>query len=167
MLQHSHNEKLNAGKWLQREILLKKLVSPGGLIFLAAVALASAFLVVNDFFIIPFAAAAALLGIIVIYMCVFKPYIGYYLVSTFAIFVFYPNHLIGRDALPMSFALEILVIFVFLGSYISHHSDEKKGNLIKTLISIGLIINTAEVILQAFNPNVPGLDVWLPTIRSA
>ncbi|RYG51109.1 MAG: O-antigen ligase domain-containing protein [Chitinophagaceae bacterium] len=152
--------------WLQQEFLRRKLVSPFGILLLGLISLASAFLVAEDLFLVPLVASGLIIGIITVYICLFKPYYGLYVISVFSIFVFYPNHLIGRDVLPLSPVLEILILFVFLGSYLNRTGVPGTSRvLIKTLISIAIITNTASVLIQAFNPNVKGLEVWMPTVR--
>ena len=154
------------GSWLREEFFGRKLMSPFGFVLLALIALGSAFLVAEDLFLVPLIASGLIIGIITVFICLFKPYYGLYVVSVFSIFVFYPNHLIGRDVLPLSPVLEILILFVFLGSYLNRTGVPGSFKvLIKTLVSIAIILNTSSVLIQAFNPNVKGLEVWLPTIR--
>ncbi|MBX2888706.1 MAG: O-antigen ligase family protein [Ferruginibacter sp.] len=154
------------GEWLHQQLFRKRLMTPFGITLLLLLAMGSGFLVGKDLFLIPFAFSGLLLGVIAVYICLFKPYYGFYLISIFSIFVFYPNHLIGSDVLPLSTGLEILILFVFLGSYLNRVGQPgRTRTLIKTIISIALLINTTSTILQVLNPNVIGVDVWFPTIK--
>ncbi|HRN91685.1 MAG TPA: O-antigen ligase family protein [Ferruginibacter sp.] len=154
------------GRWLYREIMQKRMISPLGIAALLLVSLATGFLAANDLFFVPLAAAAALIGIVLVYVCLFKPLAGFYVTSLFAVFVFYPNHLIGRDLLPLSPVWEILMLFTFLGSFL--HGSKQIGNsgrLLNTMVSIVLMGYTFYLIAQVFNPNVPNLDAWFPSVR--
>ncbi|HCF62863.1 MAG TPA: hypothetical protein DEU93_00760, partial [Chitinophagaceae bacterium] len=154
------------GRWLYREIMQKRMISPLGIAALLLVSLVTGFLAANDLFFVPLAAAAALIGIVLVYVCLFKPLAGFYVTSLFAVFVFYPNHLIGRDLLPLSPVWEILMLFTFLGSFL--HGSKQIGNsgrLLNTMVSIVLMGYTFYLIAQVFNPNVPNLDAWFPSVR--
>lgn len=154
------------GSWFHDQLFRKRLMTPFGFVLLFLIAIASGFLVGKDLFLIPFAFSGLLIGIILVYLCLFKPYYGYYIVSVFSIFMFYPNHLLGSNVLPLSPVFEILTLFVFLGSYLNRVGEPgRTRTLMKTFISVALLINTISTILQVFNPNVTGLDVWFPTIR--
>lgn len=154
------------GNWLYRELMLKKFVSPLGLLILVSLALFTGFMAANDLLFVPLALAAILIGVVMVYQCLLHPHNGLYIVSVFGILVFYPNHLLGRDLLPLSPVWEILVLITFLGSYLKPsvrlgHS----GRLLKTPISLILLVYTMYVLLQGFNPNVPNVDGWLPAVR--
>ena len=157
---------ISFNNWLHKEVFIKKLVSPAGIFILVLFAVASGYLASIDLFFIPIAVAAALGGAIFVYVCLFKPYTGFYATSVFAVFVFYPNHLLGKDLIPLSVVLEMLLLFVFVGTYIAPNRQyEKTGKLMKSMITIMLIINTLEAILQMFNPIARDFMVWMPHFK--
>ena len=152
--------------WLKREFIQKKFLGPWGIVPLILVAVAGGALAANDLFIVSLLVGVALLIVIIIYYCLFYPLKGFYIINLLSFFVFYPNHLIGRDLLPLNTALEVLIIFVYLGTCIS----KKYGIIIelgfsKTLISITLFLLTVYMGLQAFNPNVYGLGGWFSAFK--
>ena len=152
--------------WLHKQFFEKKMMTPFGIAVLITIAGISGVLAANGLFFVPLLLGGLLIGIIVAYICVFKPLTGYYLASVFSIFVFYPNHLIGRDAISLSPILEVLLFLVFIGTFINTTERNQVGSpLIKTIISISLIINTALIILQVFNPNVDTITVWGSVFR--
>lgn len=157
---------LGLSRWLKKEILQKKLSSPWGIGLLIFVGLACGYLAANDLFFIPVVIAGALIGVSIVYFCLFKPLIGYYILNTLAFMAFYPNHLLGQDLLPLSTGVELLTLFVFLGTLLTSKKEhDNKNTLYKTAISIAFTINTAYLILEAFNPNVPHLAGWTPSFK--
>lgn len=157
---------ISFNKWLHKEVFLKKLVSPVGLLMLSLFAIVSGFLASIDLFFIPVGIAAAIGGVIFVYTCLFKPYTGFYATTVFSVLVFYPNHLLGRDMIPLSTVMEILMLFVFIGTYIAPSQHyQKTGTLIKTIVSILLILYTIEQFLQLFNPIASLFKVWLPVFK--
>lgn len=123
-------------------------------------------LAANDLFLISVATGVALIGMVIIYFCLFKPIIGFYIVCTFSFFVFYPNHLLGRDILPLNTVLEILLLFVFLGTQISRKSGNTvQQGLIKTFVYFTLLLLTFYLAIQVFNPNVYGFSSWFAAFK--
>ncbi len=140
-------------------------MSPGGIAMLLLMALGSAYMVANDLVLVPLGIAGALIGIVVIYYCFFKPEIGFYLVTVFAFFMFYPGHVLGFD---MSFnpIFELLIIFLFAGTLFKVKTNRQKSStLLKTAVSILMICNFVYFILQAFNTNLPSLVGWHAPFR--
>ena len=155
--------------WFKKELIQKKFSSPWGIWILALVAIVGGFLGANDLFFVPIALGGLLAGIVVIYFCLFKPLIGFYIMTFGAFFVFYPNHLIGRDVLPLSTALEIVILFLFIGTYISKKSGDiqHSAGLLKSLVAVTLLILTVYIGVQAFNPNVIGYGSWFQAFKRA
>ncbi len=152
--------------WLKSEFIQKKFLGPWGIVPLILLAVAGGVLAANNLFLVPLAAGTALLAIIIVYYCLFHPLKGFYIVSFIGFFVFYPNHLLGRDVLPLNTGLEILIIFVFFGTGISKKSEiNREHGLSKTFISITLFLITFYIGLQALNPNVYGLSGWFTAFK--
>lgn len=155
--------------WVKKELIQKKLTSPAGIWILVLVAIIGGFLAANDLFFVPIAIGGLLIGLVVIYFCLFKPFIGFFIMMFGSFFVFYPNHLLGSDVLPLSTALEIVVLFVFLGTLISKKSAQvhQSSPLLKSLVSITLLILTLYIGVEAFNPNVRGYGSWFQAFKRA
>ncbi len=148
------------GNILNRELFQKKLSSPWGLGFLVLISLGAAFFTANDLYLVPFAFAAFLIGIIIVFFCFFKPLVGFYIVTFIAFFMFYPSHLIGVE-LSINPGVEMLVLFLFSGTvFIIKNRKEQQNNLLKTMVSVMLIVYFAYFIIQIFNPNVNSLAGW-------
>ena len=153
------------GSRLKIEVFQKKLTSPWSIAVLILVAIGAGFLAANDLFLVPFIIAGALFGITILYYVFFKPLIGYYIITFISFFIFFPSHLVGRD-LPGSTGIELLIFFLFLGTFLSVKTNaEKKSNLLKTAVSIALLCNILFFIIQAFNPNLPALTAWTPSFK--
>ena len=140
-------------------------MSPLGITLLLLTAIVSGFLAAKGFYIIPFGIGAILIGIIILYYCIFKPLIGFYLVTLAAFFYFFAMRLIGQ-VLPFSTGVELLIFFVFLGTLLWRKpKDETKTNLLKTAISVAIILNFVLILVEAFNPNVDNLGGWVPSFK--
>lgn len=152
--------------WLKKEFIQKKFLGPWVLLPLILIAVAGGALAAYNLFFVPFVVGASLLGIIVIFYCIVYPLKGFYIINFLGFFVFYPNHIIGRDVLPLNTVLEVLILFIFFGTVISKRSGiiNERG-LSKTFISITLSLLTVYVGLQAFNPNVYGLGGWFVAFK--
>jgi hypothetical protein len=107
-----------------------------------------------------FALTACLCSLAIIYQCVFNPLNGYYLLLITAFFASYPSRLLNKE-LPIGTFVDVLVLFLFLGTYWSAKKDEnQKGNLVRYSISILLIINVLYFIIEIFNPNMENIGGW-------
>ncbi|HSZ34810.1 MAG TPA: O-antigen ligase family protein [Puia sp.] len=152
--------------WTKKELVQKKLLSPLGIIFWILLAAGSGILSAFNLILVPFSIAGILIGIVIVYLCLFKPLTGFYIVNFLSFFIFFPNHVIGRDVLPSGIIIELLTLFVFMGSVLSIKSkDVYFAGLLKTGVSITFLILTLYVAIQAFNPNVDGFDSWLATFK--
>ncbi len=152
--------------WTKKELIQKKLLSPLGIIFWILLAAGSGILAAFNLILVPLSIAGILIGIVVVYLCLFRPLTGFYIVNFLSFFIFFPNHVIGRDILPSGIIIEILTLFVFMGSVLSIKSKEVHfSGLLKTGVSITFLILTLYVAIQAFNPNVDGFDGWLATFK--
>jgi putative inorganic carbon (hco3(-)) transporter len=152
--------------WTKKELFQKKLLSPWGIIFWVLLAVGSGILATLNLFLIPLAIGGIIIGILVVYLCLFKPLTGFYIVIFLSFFIFFPNHILGRDILPSGSIIEILTVFVFMGSLLTIKSKNVQlSGLMKTGVSITLLLLTLYVATQALNPNVDGFDSWLATFK--
>ena len=111
------------------------------------------FFAANGAAFVTFGIGGALLCILIVYNCIFNPLTGYYLVIIVAFFSSYPQRVIQKD-LPISTFVEVLIFFLFIGAAWKARGDENsKGNLLKSGITILVIINALYFIIEVFNPN--------------
>ncbi len=147
-------------EWLRSEIFIRRLQSPVGLTLLALLAIGAGYLAANDLSILVFVLSGALAGGVIVYMCMFRPLQGYYIVTLVAYFAFYPTHILNKE-IPLSTLTEVLILFLFMGGMWSTRGDANaKGNLFRTGISILLLINVAYFIMELFNPNMSVQAGW-------
>ena len=106
------------GHWMRHEIFYKKLISPGGIALLLLLALVCGYMSAKGFFFIPLAIGVLLIGLTVLYMCLFSPLHGYFLTTIITFFIFYPGHLIGQD-LPIASSFDLLFYFLTLCAMLS------------------------------------------------
>lgn len=141
--------------------LLLRFGWPVFIAIMVLLALIAGFFAANKLFIITFAMAGALLCALAVYSCLFDPHKGYYLATIIAFFAFYPGRLIGKE-LPMSTFVEVLVLCLFLGTYWRGKKDlNHRGNLLKSSVTILLIINVAYFVVELFNPNMGSPAGWI------
>jgi hypothetical protein len=128
--------------------------------------LAGGYFAAKDLFFVPIAFGFVLIGLVVLYCCLFKPLEGFYVLSAFSVFVFYPDHLIGRKMLPLNSVLEILILFLFLGTLISkQYRKSNHTGLFKSFVGIMLLLNTVYVTIEVFNPNTYGISTWFAAFK--
>lgn len=141
-------------------LLIKRISWPFTLAVLIILALLAGFFAANNLVLITFALAGVLICMLIVYNCLFNPVTGYYLTLLTAFFAFYPTRLLNKE-LPLSTFVEVLVLFLFLGTYLAGRKDPNhKGSLIKSGISILLIINILYFIVELFNPNMGTPTGW-------
>lgn len=122
-----------------------------GILFLLTIL--AGFFAANGAAFVTFGIAGALLCVMVIYNCVFHPLRGYYLVIIVAFFSSFPQRIVNRD-IPISTFVEVLILFLFLGAAWKSRGDENsKGNLLKSGITIFVVINALYFVTEFFNPN--------------
>ncbi len=149
---------------LIREIFERSLMSVWGKIFLALLAVVVGICSFLGLYIIPLALVVLLAGCIIGYYCLFKPYIGFYILTFIAFFAFYPNHILNRD-IPLSTAVEILVWIVFIGSMKERPAEGIRNNLVSNPVSIMFIIYTGYHVVEYFNPNLGVKDGYFFVMR--
>jgi hypothetical protein len=161
-----NDTRFSLSAFIRREVFQKKLLTPWGIAILIMMALMVGYISTTRFFFVPVAIAAALIGISIVYFCLFKPLIGYYILTFIAFFAFYPNHLLVNVELPLSTGVEVLTIFVFLGTFLSVKGTVKKRSaLIRSMVSISLIIYTAYYLIELFNPNMQSTAGWFASFK--
>lgn len=154
----------NLQGWLNKEFFQRNLTSTFGIIFWAVTAIAVAVLAYIGLPLIVGAVIAGLIGIIIIYYCLFKPYTGYYIVTLIAFFAFWPNHLLNRE-LPLSTLVEVLLWFLFLGAMRQKPPEGTKNTLLHTGLSIVFIIYSGYHIIQFFNPDLGRREGYIFVMR--
>lgn len=111
------------------------------------------FLAANGAAFVTFGITGALLSILIIYQCIFHPMRGYYLVLIVAFFSSYPQRVIGKS-IPISTFVEVMTLFLFIGTMWKTKGDKNsKGNIIKSPVTILLIVNVLYFLIEFFNPN--------------
>lgn len=150
-----------AGRWLNREFLLKGLSSKFGITFLGCIAIGIGLLAANNLAIVAFGAVGAVAAVIVVYYCFFEPVTGYFITMFIAFFAFYPNHILNI-ILPIPTFVELLIFIIFLGSYNSAKKlNLPRNSLLLTGVSIVFILYTIFNIVEFFNPNMQSQAGWL------
>lgn len=141
-------------RWLYREFFLKDLQSPFGIIFLILVAVGTSYLVVSGNFLVIGGLIAALVGSMMLYVVIFRPIIGYYLVTLLGCFAFYPTHILHVN-LGLATLVELLFWVLLLGTF--RERPIRKDRLLGSPITVMFIIYTLYHFIQVFNPE---LRVW-------
>lgn len=153
------------GKWLKREFVRKKFISPAGIAVLVLFAVGAGYLAAHDLVLVTFGLGALLIGIFIVYCCIFKPLVGFYISTFISFFLFYPDHLLGID-FHLSSGWELLALLLFAGTYLSVKNEgQDKSDLMKNAISIGMICSTVYFLIEVFNPNVPDIGGWLAAVK--
>ena len=106
---------------------------------------------------------AGSIGAFVSWMCLVKTYYAFYVLIFIAFFAFLPDRLLGTN-LPVSTAIEVLLLLHFVGTLIQYGIREK-GNLIKTPVSVILIVFFFFLLAQFFNPESGANGGWLFFMR--
>jgi putative inorganic carbon (hco3(-)) transporter len=128
---------------------------------LVVVALVAGFMAATGKAYVTFGVGAVLIGILVVHACLFNPIKGIYLLMFIAFFTAFPGRLLDKQ-LPITTFVEVLVLFLFIGTYWSSKKDgNQKGNLAKYSVSIFLTISILYYIIELFNPNVDSIVGWL------
>lgn len=157
-------ETFKIGKWLNREIFLKGLMSPVGKLFLVFLAIAVSYFTLKGDYLVVIAMIGALAGCIILYLCMFKPLTGFYLAMLMAAFAFYPSHIIHVE-LGISTLVEVLIWVILLGSLREKPPGELTNRLASSPVSIILIIYTVYHLIQFFNPDMGSLNRYFFIMR--
>lgn len=158
MSTHSHNV-YSPAQWVKKQVVTRQLASPLGILLLCVLALAIGFLVVVDHAEIAIGISAVITGIIIVFFCLTRPLVGFYITIGIAFMAFYPGRVIGRD-LPISTGLEVLFVLLFIGT-IRFTSTVKKQKLLLTPVSIGLAVYTFFFLAQFFNTEMQSKAGWI------
>jgi putative inorganic carbon (hco3(-)) transporter len=142
---------------------LKKLGTPLKFLILLAIAVGCAVLLVNGFTKVPLFIIGGLVGVLVVYYCLTKPLIGFYIVTVLGYFIAYPERLL-RISVPLSTGIEVLVLLLFIGSYASK-TKKGPGTFYKTPVSVAFLIYTLFVLVEFFNPNMYSIAGWIFYMR--
>lgn len=146
-------ENISIRKRTTQAFIARSLSLPWIFFILAIMSLLISVSIYYGYWMIPVAIIALLGGSIFLYYCLFEPFIGYFLVTLLAFFAFYPDHFLSTE-IPLSTAVEILVWFVFLGSFREKPPLELKNDLLHTGLSVVFIVYTGYHIIEFFNPDM-------------
>lgn len=128
---------------------------------LLLLALIAGYLAANGLSFVTFGFAAVLVGGLVVHSCLFYPLRGCYILMFIGFFTAYPSRILNKS-LPISTFVEVLVLFLFIGTYWNAKKDEnQKGYLMKYSVSLMLIIYILYYAIEAFNPNIENISGWL------
>lgn len=97
------------------------------------------------------------------WMCLVKTYYAFYVLIFISFFAFFPDRLLGTS-LPVSTGIELLLLLHFIGTLIQYGLREK-GGLLRTPISIMLIIFFFLLLIEFFNPEAGQNGGWLFFMR--
>lgn len=151
--------------WFHREVFLRSMTSGPALVFWAVLAILAGYMSYKGLSLIVMLVAGIFVGLIIVYLCLFKPYIGFFVVTFLAFFAFYPKHLLNRPV-PLSTLVELLIWFVFLGSYREKRDPDSPPNtLLKSGVTIALIFYTSFHVIEFFNPNMDSKMGYLFIMR--
>lgn len=146
---------------LSSVLVKNRTTSTISVIVFAFLALLAGYFAANGLSFVTFAIGGVLLGILIVYVCLFIPLQGCYILMFIGFFTAFPGRLLDRN-LPLSTFCEVLVLFLFMGTYWNAKKDEnQKGNLIKYPVSILLLFYILYYIIEVFNPNVENIIGWL------
>jgi hypothetical protein len=125
--------------------------------------MACAYMAAFGFTKVPLFIVGGLIGILIIYYCFTQPIIGFFIVTTISFFTAYPERLL-RVSIPISTGIEVLVLLLFLGSY-TYKIKTQQSNLLKTPVSIALLIYCFYILIELFNPNMYSIGGWIFYVR--
>ena len=152
---------VNFFNWINRELFEKKLMTPLGILLLLFLAIGSGYFAFIGMFYIPVILGMGIIGLVIVYNCIFYPLRGFYITCFVAFFAFYPGRLLNK-AIPLSTGVEVLTLLLFIGTLFASKRKISTGdNLFKNAISIGLLLYTVFYFIQAFNPNMLNIGGWL------
>ena len=149
--------------WLKQPVYADKKVRIAlGILLLLAIAVS--FLAVEGLLVATAAVPAALAAIIVVGLCLWQPLVGFYIIMIASFLAFYPSRLLRTD-IPISTGIDVLFLFVFIGTIWQTKLTSSKNDLLKTSVSICLVIYTLFHFVELFNPNMPSIAGWLFYVR--
>lgn len=141
--------------------IFRILSGPLGIAIMLLLCVVAGFFAANKLAVITIAIGGVLISLLIIYSCLMHPLRGYYLTVLTAFFAFYPSRLLNK-AIPLSTFVEVLVVFLFMGTYWAGKRDENhKGNLLESGVTILFIINILYFIVEFFNPEMGTPAGWL------
>ncbi len=157
MLVNNHNKE----NFWSKKLLFNRAAYTVLIALLILIAFVASFLASQGMAFVTFGLGFLLLGILVVHTCLFNPIKGVYILMFIAFFTAYPGRLLGKE-IPLTTFVEVLVLFLFIGTYWSSKKDEnQKGNLSRYSVSIALIISILYYAIEFFNPNVNSVAGWL------
>ncbi|MEJ7735806.1 MAG: O-antigen ligase family protein [Chitinophagaceae bacterium] len=155
----------DARDWLYKEFVLRKLNSRFGAILLGVIAIVISFAVVNLSFVIGPVLVALLAGLILVFICLNYPLLGFYIIISISCFAFFPERLLGVS-LPISTGIELLVFIVFVGIILQRkNSPSDNRAFFKSPASIAILMFFLFFLVEAFNSNMYSLAGWAFYVR--
>ena len=102
---------------------------------------------------------------LIVYYCLAHALWGFYIVTVLAFLVAYPSRMLKVD-IPMSTGIEVLVLILFMGSYVlKKRNVEKQTAFYKTPISFAFLLYLLLVLVEFFNPNMYSVAGWIFFVR--
>jgi putative inorganic carbon (HCO3(-)) transporter len=112
-------------------------------------------------------APLAIIGVIGIFLvgAILKDYrVGFYLLFTFGMFLFYINRAIELP-FPLGIVWDALAAFVFIAMFVNN-KQKHNWTMFRNPVTITFFIITAYQLLQFFNPNAVSHVAWFVSLRN-
>ena len=125
---------------------------------LIAITAVVAFLVASNQLVLAMAVAAAPLGIGFVLAVLGNPYFGFYALFAYTFIMFMPGRVLGTD-LPVGIGAELLTVLVLMSALLRKKVQQQKiDGFVRQPVSIMLIIYTAYLLVEFFNPNMRSMS---------
>lgn len=155
---------LPAMRWLNEQIVGKRLNSPLGWVLAAVIGLSMAYLAIEVNQKLPIIICAGLFGILVLLVCLKNTYLGFYIVIIVSCFISIPERINLR--IPIGVMIEGLSYVVFAAMMAhQYRKREKVGAFWRSPISIILIITYVYYFVELGNPEMLSAYGWSMWVR--
>lgn len=113
----------------------------------------------QNFVFVPFAILSILCLVAILGICITKPLLGFYIITSLAFLTALPGRLLKTN-IPVSTLLEFLVFFLCISAY-SKSKIKTKSQFYRSPITLILVIYFLFFCVELFNPNVFSFAGWI------
>lgn len=143
----------NLRKQLYKEVFIKGMAAPIGIGFFILAAVGTSYLVLIENYLPVLGVIGGLAGSMIVYIVIFKPLTGFYIITLMGCFAFYPSH-IFHIQLGISTIVEVLYWLSLIGCLMYRPTSKLPDNIWRSPITVMFIIYFAYHVVQYFNPEL-------------
>jgi len=153
------------GSYLEKIFLEQKLNNPIGYAIVILIAGAFGYLIAEET-LVGLEVFGAVFGFFIVVTCLISTQAGFYITLIYSFFAYFLNRLLFKEQFQVGIASDVLIFSTFLSLFIRQTEVGKNfKEFIRSPIIIIILLYSAYLLIEVFNPYAHSFDGWFQTFR--